>query len=57
MTVPIGRFSDSSEVRKGRKPKDFDVEEARRLRGAGFGWRAIAAVVGVSYQTVRRRLK
>jgi len=40
----------------GRKPRNFDVGLAQELRLRGKGWREIAKVVGVSYQTVRRVL-
>jgi DNA invertase Pin-like site-specific DNA recombinase len=41
----------------GRPRKRIDLARARELRAQGFGYRRIAREVGVSYVTVRERLK
>ena len=43
--------------RLGRPRKAVDMERARELRSQGLGYRKIADALGVSYVTVRERLK
>jgi DNA invertase Pin-like site-specific DNA recombinase len=42
--------------RPGRRPREFDVDYARRLRGRGTSIAAIAKKLGVGYATVHRAL-
>ncbi len=44
-------------VRFGRKPRVVDLEELRRRRAAGQGWRRMAKAMRVPISTLRRRWK
>ncbi|MEB3780126.1 MAG: recombinase family protein [Desulfurococcales archaeon] len=41
----------------GRPRKRIDVERVRRLREKGLSYRAIARLLGVSYDTLLRRIR
>ena len=44
-------------VHLGRKPRDVDLEDLRRRRSAGQGWRRIARAMKVPMGTLRRKWK